>query len=206
MILLYFFKNIKGGVSLRSKRTLFIIEVAIFTGIALALDILPFLKFKIWPAGGSVSLAMIPIFIVAFRWGLKGGLLSGFLWGILQIAVGDAYILNFYQGLIEYGLAFTGLGLAGIFSKPVQKAVQKEQGTKTFLYLFLGIFIGGMARFAGHFAAGWFFFEDAAPEGQSPALYSFIYNSTYMFPSMVICLLVLFLLFHKQPRTLMPSV
>ena len=190
---------------MRSNRTLFIIEVAIFTGLALALDLLPFLKFKIWPAGGSVSLAMIPIFIVAFRWGLKGGLLSGFLWGILQIAVGDAYILNFYQGLIEYGLAFTGLGLAGIFAKPVQQAVKNKQVGQTFLYLAAGIIVGGLARFAGHFAAGWFFFGDAAPEGQSPALYSFIYNSTYMFPSMIICLVVLFILFYKQPRSLIQT-
>lgn len=187
---------------MRSTRTLFIIEVAIFTGLALALDILPFFKFKIWPAGGSVSLAMIPVFIVAFRWGLKGGLLSGFLWGILQIAVGDAYILNFYQGLIEYGLAFTGLGFAGLFAKPVQQAVKNKRVVETFIYLTLGIFIGGMMRFLGHFSAGWFFFGDAAPEGQSPALYSFIYNSTYMFPSMIICLGVLFALFYKQPRTL----
>lgn len=187
---------------MRSTRTLFIIEVAIFTGLALALDLLPFLKFKLWPAGGSISLAMIPVFIVAFRWGLKGGLLSGFLWGILQIAVGDAYILNLYQGLIEYGLAFTGLGLAGLFATPVQRAVQQEQGALTFVFLTLGILLGGMARFTGHFAAGWFFFGDAAPEGQSPALYSFIYNSSYMFPAMMICLVVLFVLFYKQPRTL----
>lgn len=187
---------------MRSTRTLFIIEIAIFTGLALALDLLPFFKFKIWPAGGSVSLAMIPVFIVAFRWGLKGGLLSGFLWGILQIAVGDAYILNFYQGVIEYGLAFTGLGFAGFFSPSVKRAVQKEQIGKTLLYLAIGIFIGGMIRFLGHFTAGWFFFGDLAPEGQSPALYSFIYNSTYMFPSLIICLGVLFVLFSKQPRTL----
>jgi len=111
---------------LGNSRTLFIIEVAIFTALALVLDILPFLKFKIWPAGGSISFAMIPVFIVAFRWGIKGGLLSGFLWGMLQIAVGDAYILNFFQGLIEYGFAFTVLGFAGLFAPQVQQAVKNK--------------------------------------------------------------------------------
>src|SRR5690625_7494078 len=100
-----------------------------------------------WPAGGSISLGMIPVFIVAFRWGLKGGLLSGFLWGILQIAVGDAYILNFFQGLIEYGLAFTFLGFAGLFAKQVQQAVKEQQFGKTVLFLTLGILLGGMLRF-----------------------------------------------------------
>lgn len=183
-------------------RTLFIIEVAIFTALALVLDILPFLKFKIWPAGGSVSFAMIPVFIVAFRWGINGGLLSGFLWGILQIAVGDAYILNFFQGLIEYGLAFTVLGFAGLFAKQVQQAVKNKQLNKTVLFLTFGVLLGGMLRFTGHFFAGWFFFGDAAPEGQSPALYSLVYNSTYMFPALAICLIVLVILFYKQPRTL----
>lgn len=185
-----------------SSRTLFIIEVAIFTALALVLDILPFLKFKIWPAGGSVSFAMIPVFIVAFRWGIRGGLLSGFLWGILQIAVGDAYILNFFQGLIEYGLAFTFLGFAGLFAKQVQQAVKEQQFGKTVLFLTLGILLGGMLRFVCHFFAGWFFFGDAAPEGQSPALYSLVYNSTYMFPAMALCLIILVVLFYKQPKAL----
>src|SRR5699024_7723553 len=83
-----------------------------------------------------------------------------------------------------------------IFAKPVQQAVKNKQVGQTFLYLAAGIIVGGLARFAGHFAAGWFFFGDAAPEGQSTALYSFIYNSTYMFPSLIICLVDLFILFY----------
>src|SRR5690625_547925 len=197
------FKSIsREEIGLSSVRTLFFIEVAILTALALSLFILSFLKFKIWLAGGSISLAMIPVFIVAFRWGLKGGLLSGFLWGILQIAVGDAYILNFYQGLIEYGLAFTVLGFAGLFAPQVQQAVKEKNTKATLLYIAIGVFVGGMLRFAGHFAAGWFFFGDAAPEGQPAWLYSFIYNCTYMIPAMIICLIVIFLLFNRQPRTL----
>src|SRR5690625_3824081 len=168
-----------------STRTLFFIEVAILTALALTLDILPFLKFKIWPAGGSISFAMIPVFIIAFRWGIKGGLLSGFLWGILQIAVGDAYILYFWQGVIEYGLAFTVLGFAGIFAKQVQEAVKQKDTKSTFLYIALGVFVGSLMRFAGHFFAGWVFFGDAAAEGQPAWLYSFLYNCTYMIPAII---------------------
>lgn len=191
---------------MRSKRTLFFIEVAILTALALLLDILPFLKFKLWPAGGSISLAMIPVFIVAFRWGLKGGLLSGFLWGILQIAVGDAYILNFWQGLIEYGLAFTVLGFAGLFATSVQKAVKSGNAKRTFSYILLGILVGGALRFTAHFFAGFIFFADAAPEGQPAWLYSFIYNCSYMIPAMIICIIIIYFLFNKQPRLLIKSV
>src|SRR5690625_4770114 len=120
---------------MQANRTLFFIEVAILTALALILDITPFLKFKIWPAGGSISFAMIPVFILAFRWGIKGGILSGFLWGMLQIAVGNAYILNFWQASIEYGLAFTVLGFAGLFSNQVQAAVKSKNTKSTFIYI-----------------------------------------------------------------------
>jgi len=191
---------------LQSQRTLFFIEVAILTALALLLDIIPFLKFKIWPAGGSISLAMIPVFILAFRWGIKGGLLSGFLWGILQIAVGDAYILNFWQGLIEYGLAFTVLGFAGLFATPLQQAVHDKDAKRTSSFVALGVLVGGSLRFIAHFVAGFIFFADSTPEGQPAWLYSFIYNCTYMIPAMIICFIVIFYLFHKQSRMLLRSV
>lgn len=185
-----------------SKRTLFFIEVAILTALALTLDIIPFLKFKLWPAGGSISLAMIPVFIVAFRWGLKGGLLSGFLWGVLQIAVGDAYILHFWQGLIEYGLAFTVLGFAGLFAPKVQIAIKEKNEKSALKYVALGIILGGSLRFLAHFFAGFIFFADSAPEGQPAWLYSFVYNCSYMIPGMIICTIVIYYLFNKQPRTI----
>src|SRR5690606_17803310 len=131
---------------MRSKRLLFLIEVAFFTALALLLDILP-ISFKIWAQGGSVSFAMIPIFIIAFRWGLKGGLLSGFLWGILQVATGEASILTPLQGFIDYAIAFTVLGFAGIFAKQVQKSV-KEGKTKVYLtYITTGVLLGSVLRF-----------------------------------------------------------
>src|SRR5699024_4618587 len=138
---------------------------------------------------------MIPVFIVAFRWGIKGGLLSGFLWGILQIAVGDAYILNFYQAVIEYGFAFTVLGFAGLFAKPVQQAVKNKQVGKVVLYLALGVFLGGLLRFASHFFAGWFFFCVLALKVQTPALFFFVFIRPSLLPALIIWLIILFFFF-----------
>lgn len=189
-----------------SNRTLFIIEVAILTALALVFDLIPFLKFKIWPAGGSISFAMIPVFIVAFRWGLKGGLLSGLLWGVLQVALGQAYILNFWQGLIEYGFAYTVLGLAGFFTLQVHQAVKDGNVKQTIQYVIAGVIVGGFARFFMHFLAGTIFFADSAPEGQPAWLYSLIYNSSYMIPALIIAIIVIGFLFTKQPRILLRSV
>src|SRR5690625_678669 len=188
-----------------SKRILFLIEVAIFTALALILDIIPFLKFKIWPAGGSVSFAMIPIFIVAFRWGIKGGLLSGFLWGILQIAVGTAYVIHFWQGLIEYGLAFTVLGFAGFFATSIKQSIKNDQMGISFAYIMSGVLLGSSLRFLMHLIAGVVFFADNAPTGQPVWLYSLIYNSTYMIPSFIICTVLIYFLFSKQPKTLLKA-
>src|SRR5690625_1744968 len=143
---------------MQSKRTLFFIEVAIFTALALILDIIPFLSFKIWAQGGSISFAMIPVFIVAFRWGLKGGLLTGLLYGLLQIPFG-AFILTPLQALIEYVFAFTALGFAGLFAHQVATSVRNNQTKQTLLYVSLGIFIGASLRFIGHFTAGVVFFK-----------------------------------------------
>lgn len=188
-----------------SKRTLFLIEMSIFTALALVLDIIPFLQFKIWPAGGSISFAMIPVFIVAYRWGLKGGLTSGFLWGILQIAVGNAYILNFWQGAIEYGFAFMALGFAGLFAAPTQRAFKNKDGKKSFLYILLGILLGTSLRFIAHFAAGVIFFSDAAPEGQPVWIYSLAYNSSYLIPGFILSTIIVYYLFRKQPQTIVST-
>jgi len=44
------------------------------------------------------------------------------------------------------------------------------------------------ARFGAHFVSGIVFFGAYAPAGQPVALYSLIYNATYMGPSAALCL------------------
>lgn len=177
------------------------VEVAVFTALAMILDMLPAFKM---PNGGSISFAMIPIFIVAFRWGLKGGLLAGFLWGALQLVFG-ANILNLYQAFIEYGFAFTALGVAGIFAKPIQNSLKEGQLTRRLVYITLGVLIGSALRFLAHFYAGIVFWADSAPDDQPVWLFSLIYNGSYMLPSFILSSIVVFILFIKQPKTLLQS-
>lgn len=176
--------------------------MSIFTALALVLDLTPFLSFKIWAQGGSISLAMIPVFIVAFRWGIKGGLLSGFLWGVLQIATG-AIIVHPVQGLLDYIVAFTVLGFAGIFAKKVQAAVKHGKTKEYLTYIMLGVLLGSTLRFISHFVAGIVFFAAYAPEGQPVWIYSLLYSLSYMLPSFIICTIVVSFLFHKQPKTML---
>ena len=64
------------------KIILFAAEVAIFSALALALDFICglYLSFA-WLNGGSISIAMVPIFIMCYRWGPKGGFLTALLTG-----------------------------------------------------------------------------------------------------------------------------
>ncbi|MDY0396206.1 energy-coupled thiamine transporter ThiT [Virgibacillus halophilus] len=188
---------------MNSNKTLFMIEVAIFTALALALDMIPFLQFKIWAQGGSISFAMIPIFIVAFRWGLKGGLTAGFLWGILQIPFGG-YVLVPLQGLIDYAVAFTVLGFAGIFAAKIKDAVKHGNKKAYFTYIMLGVLLGSILRMAAHLIAGAVFFAKFMPAGWNNIwIYSLVYNASYMVPSFIICTVAIFFLFHKQPKSLL---
>src|SRR5699024_13448 len=129
-----------------------------------ALDLIPFLKFKIWAQGGSISFAMLPIFIVAFRWGVKGGLLAGFIWGMLQIPLGGL-VYHPVQAFIDYTLAFTVLGFASIFANRISLKVKEYTLKAYFTYIISGIFIRSMLQFAAHVVAGVAFFAEFMTQG-----------------------------------------
>ncbi|WP_331446056.1 energy-coupled thiamine transporter ThiT [Natranaerobius thermophilus] len=161
------------------------------TGIAVALALLlSMIKLYTMPQGGSVSLEMLPIFIIAFRWGLKPGILAGVTFGTLQLAVAG-FIVHWIQFFLDYPVAFAGLGLAGTFSSWIRKA---NSSANIILPIVTGVILGGMVRFVSHFLAGAVFFGDYAPEGQSVWMYSLLYNSSYLVPELIITIIVIVLL------------
>ncbi|MCU5684464.1 energy-coupled thiamine transporter ThiT [Bacillus wiedmannii] len=196
------------------------IESAILAAFALVIDILP-LSIKL-PTGGSISFAMIPIFIIAYRWGFKSAFLGGLVWGLLQIVVGDAYILTPIQAFIEYFIAFAFIGFAGLFYRPIQKALltsnennleqsslgsrkekpssKQNEGKKVLAYIILATFSGSFARYFCHFIAGIIFWGQYAPKGQSAVLYSLIVNGSTMLGSFILCTVLLIFLFLTSPR------
>lgn len=175
-----------------------LIEVAIFASLAMLLDFLPSLKFG---PSISISFAMVPIFIIAFRWGVYAGILSGFLWGILQIILGDAWILTPAQAFIEYFIAFSCIGFAGLFLRPIQTTLRHKQRGRALIWIIIATFIGGIARYFWHFIAGVIFFRNYAAEaGQGPIIYSLTMNSITFFFSSLACAIVLVLLLSRSPR------
>ncbi|MBD3108140.1 energy-coupled thiamine transporter ThiT [Bacillus sp. AGMB 02131] len=186
------------------RKTLFLVEVAVFAALAVLLDyVSSIISLRIWPQGGSVSIAMVPIFIMAFRWGLKGGLTTGLLLGALQLVVTQPWIATPVQAFIDYFVAFTVVGFAGVFAKKVQQRFEGGEKTVANAYMVTGILLGSMLRFLCHFATGIIFFGMYAPEDQPIALYSFLYNGSYMLPSAIISGVVVVALYGAASRVLL---
>ena len=158
-------------------------HMIVHIGLMLALTVILH-TFRLYhmPQGGSVTLGgMIPLLLIAFRYGPAVGYLSGFAYGLINL-IQDPFILHPIQVLFDYPLPYMAIGLAGYF---------KDQ-------IFLGTIVGICGRFICHFISGAVFFASYAPVGTSPYWYSFVFNATYLIPELIICLVILRTLPVKQ--------
>lgn len=145
--------------------------------------VLSYIKLFSMPAGGSVTLcSMLPIFLFADRFGLKNGLLAGLAYGLLQF-LQKPEIYHWAQVVIDYPLAFSALGLAGVF------ACVKNPKARAWT-LPMGCVVGGAGRLVFAVVSGAVFFGAYAPEGMNPWLYSLGYNGAYLGVDAALCVLL----------------
>ncbi len=134
------------------------------------------------PQGGRVTAAaMVPVLFVAVRRGPRVGILAGVAYGLV-VLLEEPFIYHPVQFLLDYPLAFGALGLAGFFRKVPLVGV--------------GVGIGG--RFICHFISGLVFFATYAPAGMDPALYSAIYNASYLVPEFIVSAVIMFVLQKRK--------
>lgn len=161
-------------------RTRMICEGAIFVAMAQALS---YVKLMQLPNGGSLTPAMFPILFFAVRWGLSSGLMAGFVYGLLQLIFDGAYAWGWQSMILDYLLAFTPLGLAGLFKGKIWG-------------IYVGTVVGCVGRFIVHYISGVTIYAAYMPEEffgmtmVSPAQYSMIYNGSYMLPNTIFALLL----------------
>lgn len=162
--------------------------------VALA-QVLGYLKIWRMPNGGSVTFVMLPIFLYCTRWGFGWGMLSAFALSVLQFALDPSSSIGWQSILGDYILAYSALGLAGLFHK------QK-------LGFFWGTLVGSLARFAVAWFVGATLWGEYMPERffgmtmVSPWVYSALYNGSYILLSMVLCLVVGVLLYKPLGKYL----
>jgi len=152
-----------------------------FAGISVAMSfVLAMIKFKPVQYGGSVTLAsFVPILIYAYVYGAADGFLVGLIHGLLNF-VESPYILTPATFILDYLLAFVGVGLMGFFGK-----MQKKP--KAALPLTLGCVCVFSWRFLSHLFSGMIFFLQDAVWVSLPSwamsnafVYSFVYQCVYV--------------------------
>ena len=163
-----------------------ITEIAILVALAVVIELVFSFLPKL-PQGGRVSLAMLPIFILAWRHGLKWGVIGGAIYGLLNLML-DGVLYHWASVFLDYTVAFGVLGFSVIAKKLIGD---------TSIGFGVGIVLGSILRFISHFISGFLLFGGYAEEAgfESIYLYSLSYNITYVLPSMIITLIVGIIIF-----------
>ncbi len=139
-------------------------------------------RFPLLVWGGSVSLNMLPLLVIAVRRGTAPGLVAGGLYGLVDFMV-NPYVVHWVQPLLDYPVAYGLLGVAGLVAPRVTSALDGSRLGMFTVWLSLGVVLAALGRFSAHFIAGIIFFGEYAPPGQPVWLYSALYNASYVVPS-----------------------
>ena len=171
---------------MKNTNTRKLVEAAVMVAMA---TVLCFIRLYKLPWGGSVTLlSMLPICIYSIRRGVKWGMAASFVFSLIQLLQG---IIDGLFGwgltpsaliaciLLDYILAYSAIGLAGMFAK---KGVAGQIS---------GIVIAVVVRFFVHFLSGCLLWKSYGAlwdgfETNNTYLYSLLYNGAYMLPELII--------------------
>ena len=197
-----------------STKTKRLTESAMLLAVAIILELLSKTFIPEQPFGGQLTIvSMLPVVLISYRHGIKWGFVSAFAYAVIEMLIGmktvSAAFLPGYFGdgtmilnavvmcLLDYVLAFSVLGLGGIFRGRIQK-----NGTA----LMCGSLVALGARYLCHIASGyilfssyaeWFFTQEGFPAWGAKLVsaldpttlgivYSVVYNGMYMVPEIIL--------------------
>ncbi|MFH0766799.1 MAG: energy-coupled thiamine transporter ThiT, partial [Bacillota bacterium] len=90
------------------------------------------------PFGGNfIGISMLPLILVGYLYGLKYGVLAGFVYGIFEIILAPSGYIIGWSFLLDYLVGFTAFGLTGLF-------VGKLNSSK---WTIIGITVAGFVRY-----------------------------------------------------------
>ena len=162
-----------------------LVEGAVMLALA---TVLSFIRVFNLPWGGSITLlSMLPIILFSLKYGMKDGLCIAFCYSLIQFfqGIGDGLFgwgltlkMLIACILFDYIIAFTVLGLVGIF---------KNKGSKAWIG---GIALVVFLRFICHFISGVFVWKSFGElwsgfSTDNVWLYSLLYNGAYMLPELI---------------------
>ena len=199
---------------MKKKNLYWLVESAVMIALAAVLELVAKMVIPEMPFGGQVTIvSMLPVVLVGWKYGIGNGLITGFVYSLVQMALGVKTISGLimpasedYLGsignvvlmfLLDYLVAYTVLGLGAIYKKKIP-----NNSTS----LALGAFTILSLRYVSHILSGyilygawaeWFFTQDGFYSwGQTimntftgnalSLIYSIIYNGFYMIPEIII--------------------
>lgn len=180
------------SLQMQKNKTRRLIETAVMLALATVLSVL---KIAELPYGGSVTFAsMLPLAIIAYRYGAGWGLLSGLVYGVIQQLLGLknlSYFTTWYSIvaiiMLDYLIAFAVIGLCGMFRK------LKSQPAG----MVLGAVFACIVRYICHVASGATVWAGLSIPTKDAMLYSLVYNATYMIPETLVLLIAAYFISSK---------
>ena len=189
-----------------------LVESAMLLAVAIVLEFLAKMIIPEQPYGGQITfVSMLPVVLISYRHGVKWGLVAGFAYALVQMAMGaDTVTAAFLPGyfgdgrmigsavlmcLLDYVAAYTCLGLGGAFREKLAPRYALCAGAALALSArYLCHVVSGYILFSGW--AEWFFTQEGFPgwgmalvqnltPGVLGLVYSLVYNAMYMVPEMV---------------------
>lgn len=163
-------------------------EIAVLVALALGLN---YLKIPLGATGGSINLQIVPLFVIALRYGpAKTFIASGLVYGLLSCVL-DGYGLFTFP--MEYMIAFGSVMIVSIFRKFI---MSKDHFTWYGLLILSGLIIGQtlIRWFAASIDSYVFYLAYLETPTFGAAL---IYNAIYVLPTGAINLAVLIVLYIK---------
>ena len=197
---------------MKQTKTKKLVEGAMMLALAIVLSLItPFQK--LLPFGGSITLvSMLPICIYSIKYGVPSGLGLSVLFAVFQFAQGVVKDGLFGWGLtagmliacilFDYFLAYTVIGLAGMFRK-------KGMGG-----WIAGTVIALLLRFCSHFLSGVVVFastgkiwDDLSFVADNKYVYSAVYNGAYMLPEIILTVIAAVILYQipQMRRMIVPQ-
>ncbi len=202
---------------MKKQKLYWLVESALMIALGIVLELVSKMIIPEMPFGGQVTIvSMLPVILVSWKYGIAKGLVTGFVYSLIEMMLGAKTISAAFlpveeDGLgiwgailmlvLDYIVAYTVLGLASMYKKAIKK---------NWISLALGAFTVLVLRYASHIASGyilygawaeWFFTQEGFYAwGQTilnkfsgnmlSLVYSVIYNGFYMIPEIIITTIV----------------
>ena len=169
-----------------------LVESALAIAIA---TVLSMIKIDLPFGGGVTIVSMLPLVLISHRYGWKWGVATAFVYSVGQLLLGldnvgyaTTAVMAAGVVLLDYVIAYTVIGLSGVFGK--------SRGAVA-----AGIAVTFTLRFLCHLVTGAWIWGEWMPETfmnlplSNPWIYSFLYNGWYMLFEIIVTEVVAMLIY-----------